>query len=160
MWARIGAQACVPILGPHTDKRVLTGVLNIGTGAALFSASETYRQEDLQDLLPDIQAAWPGWRLVLFLDRHCAHTAELSQALADELGIELRWLPKACSELNVVDHLWRHLKGDVLANEPTPDLDATLQCAFEYLASLSPEELLCKAGVLSDDFWLKGVLGR
>ncbi len=160
MWARIGEQACVPILGPHMAKRILTGVVNIRTGAAVFSASETYTQFDFQELLPMIRDTWRGWHLVLFLDRHSAHTAEWSLDVADELGIELRWLPKACSELNVVDHLWRHLKGDVLANEPTPDLEVTLDCAFDYLAALSPEDLLRKAGVLSNDFWLKDILDR
>jgi hypothetical protein len=56
-----------------------------------------------------------------------------------------------------VDHLWRHLKNDILANEPLPDLDTTLKRAWSYLADLSPRERLRKAGVLSGQFWLQDV---
>ena len=70
--------------------------------------------------------------------------------LASELGIETRWLPVACPELNPVDHLWRHVKQDVLANEPTPDLDTSVGYACQYIFGLTPQQRLRKAGVLSD----------
>jgi transposase len=94
---------------------------------------------------------------VLFLDRSKVHRAQASRQLARSLGIELRWLPTACPELNPVDHLWRHLKRDVLANEPIPDLEATLQRAWAYLQDLSPRDRLRKAGILSGNFWLADV---
>ena len=62
---------------------------------------------------------------------------------------EIRWLPVACPELNPVDHLWRHFRADVLANEPEPDLDASLERSYRYLLSLTPFERLRKAGVIS-----------
>ena len=78
--------------------------------------------------------------------------------MASELGIETRWLPVACPELNPVDHLWRHVKQDVLANEPTPDLDTSVGYACQYIFGLTPQQRLRKAGVLSDTFWLHKVL--
>jgi hypothetical protein len=44
MWAPIGEQAEVPILGQHRAKRILTGVLNIHTGSYLQYSSEAYNQ--------------------------------------------------------------------------------------------------------------------
>jgi len=78
--------------------------------------------------------------------------------LASELGIEMRWLPVARPESNPVDHLWRHVKQDVLANKPTPDLDASVGYARQYIFGLTPQQRLRKAGVLSDTFWLRKVL--
>lgn len=157
MWAPIGEQARVPIIGRHRDKRILTGVLNIQTGTYLQYASETYTQATFQTLLRLIRRHWRGWQIVLFLDKLSAQWATSSRRLAQSLGIELRWLPKACPELNPVDHLWRHLKRDILANEPLPDLEATLKRAWSYLADFSPAERLRKAGVLSGRFWLHDV---
>ncbi len=57
-----------------------------------------------------------------------------------------------------MDHLWRHLKQEVLANEPTPELDVSLARACEYILGLAPEERLRKAGVFSETFWLRRVL--
>ena len=78
--------------------------------------------------------------------------------LASELGIETRWLPVTCPELNPVDHLWRHVKQDVPANEPTPDLDTSVGYACQYIFGLTPQQRLRKAGVLSDTFLLHKVL--
>ena len=157
MWAPIGQQACVPIVGTH-DRRFLTGVLNIKTGDYLDAVSTAFHQDQFQDLLRRIRWHWRGWRIVLFVDRNTAHTAQASRRLARSFKIQLRWLPKACSELNLMDHLWRHVKDDVTANEPTPNVDETVRRAQRYVHSLTPQERLRKAGALSDDFWLADVL--
>jgi transposase len=157
MWAPIGEQAQVPILGRHQEKRMLTGVLNIQTGTYFQYFSETYTHITFQMILRLIRQFWRGWHIVLFLDRISAQWARSSRRLAQGLEVELRWLPKACPELNPVDHLWRQLKKDVLANEPLPNLEATLKRAWSYLADLSPRERLQKAGVLSGRFWLRDV---
>jgi transposase len=157
MWAPIGQQAQVPILGQHRDKRILTGVLNIQTGSYFQYSSEAYNQDTFQLILQLIRRRWRGWHIVLFLDKISAQRADRSRRLANDLGIQLRWLPTACPELNPVDHLWRHLKKDILANEPLPDLKTTLKHACAYLDDLSPRERLRKAGILSGHFWLQDV---
>jgi hypothetical protein len=157
MWTPIGQQAEVPILGQHRAKRILTGVLNIQTGSYFQYSSEAYNQDTFQLILKFIRRRWCGWHIVLFLDKISAQRAKRSRRLAKDLGIQLRWLPTACPELNPVDHLWRHLKNDVLANEPLPDLETTLKHACSYLNQLSPYERLRKAVVLSGHFWLQDV---
>ena len=157
MWAPIGQQARVPILGSH-GRRFLTGVMNIKTGDYLDLVSTIFHHEQFQEMLRQMRRHWRGWHIVLFLDRNSPHTAETSRQLARELGIQLRWLPKACSELNVMDQLWRHVKDDVAANEPTPKVDETVRRAHDYVHALTPKERLQKAGVLSADFWLADVI--
>lgn len=157
MWAPIGQQACVPITGSHA-RRFLTGVLNIQTGTYLDAVSTEFQQEHFQVFLRQIRWHWRGWRIVIFLDRNTSHKAAASRRLARQLGIQLRWLPKACSELNVMDTLWRHVKDEMAANEPTPDVEATAERAQCYVHSLSPADRLEKAGVHAKDFWLTDVL--
>lgn len=157
VWARKGESAEVPILGANRHQ-VLTAVLNIRSGAYGLYTSERYCQEDFQIILPVMHRFWRGWHIVLFLDKHRAHWAQASRALARQLGIQLRWLPTACSELNPVDHLWRQVTQAVLANEPTPNLDLTIQRMCDYLAALTPQERLHKAGVFAPNFWLADCL--
>jgi transposase len=158
VWAPIGEQVTVPIVGEHSKRICLTAVLSLKTGDMIDFVSTQYRQGEFQETLRLMRAHWRGWHVVLFVDKNSAHTAGASRQLADESGIEMRWLPTACSELNPVDHLWRHLKKDVVANQPTPSLDTTLQDARDYLRALSPHQRLQKAGVLSADFWLADIL--
>lgn len=157
MWAPIGQQARVPITGDHA-RRILTGVMNIRTGDYIDFASAQFHKEHFQNSLRAIRRHWRGWHIVLFVDRNTAHKAGASRRLACELNIQLRWLPKACSELNVMDQLWRHVKDRIAANEPTPNVFATVKRARREIRQMTPKERLRKAGVLSKDFWLADVL--
>ena len=110
--------------------------------------------ETHQAFLKLIRLHWRGWRLVLFQDRGTPHTAEESRELAHELGIEVRWLPRATPGLNAMDHLWRQVKGRALANRPTRSIDDSADAACRYIIEMSRRERLKAAGVLSGNFWL------
>jgi hypothetical protein len=101
-----------------------------------------------------VRSHWRGWNVVLLEDRGSPHTAEGSVAPARGLGWEVRWLPRAPPELNAMDQLWRHTKGEAWASRPTPSIDVSANGACNYIRGLSPQERLRKAGVLSGNFWL------
>jgi transposase len=153
-YGRRGEQVQVPISG-NRAKRVIHGALNIRTGAVLVLITEVWDQLTHQYFLHMIGAHWRGWHIVLFEDRGSPHTADDSRALAAELQIQVRFLPVATPELNAMDHLWRHVKHDVLSNRPTRSIDTSAEVACPYLLSLSPRQRLKKAGVLSGNFWLE-----
>jgi transposase len=152
-WAKVGEQAEVPITG-NRAKRVVYGAMNIGTGGLLLDEAATWDQRTFQAHLRHLRSRWRGWNIVLFVDRGSPHRARLSRALAAELGVELRFLPTACPELNPLENLWREVKGYILANEPTPDLDVSLRRALGHLEEMRPRQRLRTAGVLSGTFWL------
>jgi hypothetical protein len=152
-WSLAGEQAEVPITG-NRGRKVLFGALNPATGTVWLDEVPQWNQQAFQDHLRAVRACWRGWHIVLFLDRGSPHTAKASRRLAAELGVELRFLPTACPELNPVEGLWRHAKGRVLANEPTPDLSQSLDRVCDELRELSGTERLRLAGVLSGNFWL------
>ena len=149
----VGQQAAITITG-NRDKQVLYGALNVGSGALCLTQAEKWNQGSFQDHLRQVRALWRGWRIVLFVDRGSPHTAKGSRSLARELRIEVRLLPTACPELNPLEGLWRYLKGQVLANEPTPDLAVSVKRACDELSNMTPTQRLRTAGVLSEDFWL------
>ena len=152
-WALAGQQAEVPITG-NRDKAVLYGALSPATGSLILGGADRWDQQSFQAHLRNVRSTWRGWNIVLFLDRGSPHTAKASRALAKALGVELRFLPTACPELNPVEGLWRHIKGRVLANEPTPDLLASLERVCDELLLMSDTDRLRLAGVLSGNFWL------
>lgn len=157
MWAPRGSQVKIPISGSH-DRCILTGVLNIRSGDYLDYISTAFTHVEFEIILRQIRRHWRGWHIILFLDRNKPHQAVASQRLAQELQIQLRWLPVACSELNALDQLWRRVKDEAAANEGLPKVEATTGRASQYIHALSPRERLQKAGVLSEDFWLADVV--
>jgi len=156
-WAFRGEQAEVRISGRNA-KRVLFGALNPRTGHRLVLRRFGMRQEDFQAFLRYLRQHYPGRPLWLLLDRAPCHEAGKSQQLAARLGIELLWLPKQCSERNAMDQLWKELKRLIAANRQFQTVDQGADYAEHWFLGLSPRQALRKAGVLSEDSWLKDFL--
>lgn len=152
-YGHIGEQTCIPITGNHA-RRIVHGALNIRTGAMALLITHAWNQATHQGFLQMIRRQWRGWQIVLFEDRGSPHTAEASQEYAAALNIQLRFLPRATSELNAMDQLWRRTKHQSLADRPTSSIDESAMALCQYIIDLSPRERLQKAGVLSDNFWL------
>ena len=152
-YGRIGEQVRVPITG-NRGKRILHGVMNVWSGEVLVLITNEWVQETPQYFLRMIRSHWRGWQIGLFEDRGSPHTADDSLALASDLAIELRFLPKATPELNAMDQLWRRVKGRTVASRATHSIDASADEACQYILALCPHERLQQAGVLSGNFWL------
>jgi transposase len=74
--------------------------------------------------------------------------------LAQELHIELVWLPKQCPNLNPVEHLWRELKGRLAANRQFESIEEELRQAEAWVQQLTGPQTFRKAGLCSPTFWL------
>jgi transposase len=154
MWARRGEQAEVPITGQNA-KRVLFGAINFRTGHRVILRRPKTRQADFQEFLRLLRRRYGGRPLYLLLDKAPCHDTKGSRALAARLGIELVWLPRQCSELNAMDHLWKPVKGRVSANWQWATVDEHADQAERWVLGLSDRQALRSAGILSEDFWLR-----
>jgi transposase InsO family protein len=153
-WGRRGQPLEVRLSGANA-RRVVFGAINIDTGRRLFLVRQRQRSEDFCAFLGLVAHHYRGRRVALVLDEDPSHTAQASQELATELGIALIWLPKRCPKLNGMDHLWGHGKDHICADRQYPTIDAQVERFVAYLASLSNQDALRQAGILSPAFWLK-----
>jgi transposase len=94
------------MLSGWNAQRVVFGCLNLATGHRLFQVRHHQRADDFQAFLRQVRRHYRGWRVTLLLDGNKSHTADASQALAQQLGLRLLWLPKRAPELNPMDTLW------------------------------------------------------
>jgi len=155
-YGHIGQQVCVPLRGRH-GVRVLHGAINIATGSVVLLITDIWDQSTHQYFLGMIRSYWRAWNIVLFEDRGTPHTAEESVQIADDLGIEVRFLPVATPELNAMDHLWRHVTADALANRPVQSIDETVDHVCQHIYAMAPMKRLKQAGVLAHNFWLRSL---
>jgi len=153
-WAQRGKSAEV-LLSGRNARRVVFGAMAVRTGHRLLLPRRYQRGEDFRAFLHVVHEHYRGWQVWLLLDEDSSHTADDSVGLARALEIGLLWLPKRCPELNGMDHLWGHAKDEVCANHQDPSIDHLVDCFIRYIQGLSAEEARRKAGILSDDFWLK-----
>jgi len=152
-YAPVGEQAVVPITG-NRAKRVIFGALNIRSGHQELLITSHWEARTWQAFLHQIRKSWRGWSIVLFIDRGSPHTAEESQDLANNLAIEIRWLPVATPELNAMEGLWRNGKDPILANRTNSTIDDSADAMCQYILDLTPQQRLQKAGIFSGKFWL------
>lgn len=152
-WARRGESAAVPLSGRNA-RRVVFGTIHVQTGHRLLLARDHQRGADFRAFLEVVHQHYRGWEVSLLLDEDSSHTAHESRRLARDLGIDLIWLPKRCPELNALDHLWGHAKGKVCANHQDPSIENLANRFIRHIQSLTNEDTLRKAGILSDNYWL------
>src|SRR5205085_5590250 len=95
--------------------------------------------------------------IALILDENSAHTSEDSQSLAQDLDIQLLWLPQRSPHLNPLDQLWGHGKRAVCANIQQLSIDDQVEYFLGYYEELTPRERRIKAGLFSPAFWLYDV---
>jgi len=150
-YGRRGEPVSIPVSGNHA-RRVLHGVINVRSGDVLLLITDVWDQDTHQAFLTMIRAHWRGWHVVLFEERGSPHTAGSSRQYAKALGLELRFLPRVAPELNAMDHLWRHVKGRVLATRTTQTIDTSADVAWPDILEMGRTERLRKAGGLSGRF--------
>jgi hypothetical protein len=149
----------------------------VGRGTLCLDRAGRRNQDSFQDHLRHIRSTWRGWRIVLLLNRGSPHTAKRSRALTkgaldraagpsdDMPGVQPdagppgarsrgRSWPGSCASRRVVRQgPWRQIKGQILADEPTPKLGASLAWALEHLKAKTGEQRRQTAGLLSEKFW-------
>jgi transposase len=157
-WSRRGEQALVPITGRNA-KRVLFGAINLHTGHRVVLIRKRAGGAEARAFFEELRRRYrQAGRIWLLLDRASAHTNDKTLRLADELRIELVWLPKQWPELNAMDHLWKELKRLIAANRQAAGIDALAQEAADWILTLDTQDALRQAGILSPNFWLKNLL--
>jgi transposase len=153
-WAWRGTQAVVPITGENA-KRVLFGAIHLRSGHRVVLRRKQAGQADFQAFLRELRRRYRGRPLALLLDRAGGHTAPGSQTLAAQLHIGLLWLPRQRPELNAMDQLWKAVKNAISANRQYASIDQHAQQAQDWIMSLTRAQARRKAGLRSDNFWLR-----
>jgi len=158
-WSLKGHPSRVRLSG-RNDRRVIFGAMNLMSGCRLFLAREDGRAPDSQAFLRRIHDFYRRWHVALVLDENPSHTAGRSTGLAEELGIDLLWLPNRAPELNPMDTLWGQGKDVISANRQDVTIDIQADRFIGFLSGLSDARALHTAGVLSGKFWLKRTLSK
>lgn len=118
-WMRRGRQRAVPTPGKN-KKRAAAGAWCYGKGLFWYTTQATKSVWGIRHLVAKLlkRAQRTGKRIVLVLDQgspNHAHSLHRDLELAQD-HIEVVWLPKYCWNLNLIERLWKHIKGSRIAN--------------------------------------------
>lgn len=84
----------------------------------------------------------------LLRDNAPSHHTQLGRETVEVVGFTI--LSPFCSpELNLCEHVWRVMKGTVVANRECAEVDALVERAVAWLDDWSPADMLHLAGLQS-----------
>ena len=92
--------------------------------------------------------------------RTAATRRRTRRTLAEDLGIELLWLPKRSPHLNPMDHLWRHGKEVVLANQQYASIDEQVERFIGYLGGLSAHDALTQGRTSVPELLAEAIMSK
>jgi len=147
MWHWIGQQIRIPTPGTNVS-RALFGALNLRSGQWTYLVRERMRKEDFLAFLEHLLVVYPTGSIILIVDNFSSHTAHIVREwLVQHSRMQLYYLPKYCSHLNPVEHIWRQLKGKLAADRLYGSIEVLLDTVKAFFKEMTPERALAWAAV-------------
>ena len=90
----------------------ILGALNFVTKKVTTVANDTYiTAAEVCEMLRKVASEYAGKPLHIILDNARYQKCEVVTALAKQLGIVLHYIPPYSPNLNLIERLWKHVKG-------------------------------------------------
>jgi transposase len=131
------------------------GALDFATREVVTLTNLTYiTSTTVCELLHLLAAQNPGSSITLVLDNARYQRCRLVQDLAAELGIELLFLPSYSPNLNLIERLWKFVKGECLNGKYYETFDDFRGSIETCLGKLTSEHHSAMESLLTRHFQL------
>jgi transposase len=123
------------VKAPSGRQRVnVLAALNAITHEVFTVQNLTYiTAETVCELLRLLAGTQPGLPITIILDNARYQRCALVQTVAQELGIELLYLPTYSPNLNLIERLWKFIKKQCLYSKYYPDSESFQQAIMECI---------------------------
>ena len=141
---------------PSGRKRFnVLGALDYATKDLVTVTNLTYiTAETVCQLLTTLAARYPGIPITLVLDNARYQRCRLVQDLATSLGIELLFLPSYSPNLNLIERLWKFVKGECLNGKYYETFSAFQASIEDCLGKIPTEHRDAVASLITRNFQL------
>jgi len=141
---------------PSGRKRFnVLGALDYTTKELLTVTNLTYiTAETVCQLLTVLAAQSPGIPITLLLDNARYQHCRLVQDRADALGIELLFLPSYSPNLNLIERVWKFVKGECLNGKYYPTFEGFQAGIQDCLAKIPTEHRAAMESLITRNFQL------
>ena len=143
IWSREKGKPLVPTYSSHA-KVTTIGAVNVSNGKELHITRKEFNAQKVIELFLLILSCTRG-EIVVFLDRHKAHTTERSHEIQDFVAkhprLRLEYFPRCSPKLNPIEMLWWYARGKKLNNRLYKNTTG-LAISFSKNLSTIPAEVI------------------
>jgi len=152
-YAPKGEQIKVDSPGLENPWCALLGSLLYPTGEGLYTIHERKRHEEVQAHLELLIQQNPGVFLFVVLDNASAHTTPMLDSFREQYrqSMEFVFLPTYSPHLNLIDRLWRLMRGQMTRNQFYQCLIAQCEAIVDWLTRLPFSQFCSIMGINEDD---------
>jgi transposase len=131
------------------------GALDYSTKQLVTITNLTYiTSTTICELLTTLATQYPGIPITLVLDNARYQHCRLVQDLAASLGIELLFLPSYSPNLNLIERLWKFVKGQCLNGKYHETFDAFQASIHGCLGKIGTEHQPAVESLITRNFQL------
>lgn len=133
-----GTQLSVGSPGVANPWRAVLGSLSYPTGEGLYTIHERQRHQEVQTHLELLLHREPDAFYFVVLDNASAHVTPLLAPFwqAHRHQLEPVWLPTYSPHLNLIERLWRFMRGQMTKNQFSETLEHLCRAVYEWLLTV------------------------
>lgn len=149
-----GAQPHVGSPGLENPWRAVLGSLSYPAGEGLYTIHERQRHQEVQTHLELLLQREPDAFYFVVLDNASAHVTPLLAPFwqAHHHQLEPVWLPTYSPHLNLIERLWRFLRGQLTKNQFYATLEHLCQAVYDWLLALPFAQFCSLMGIDEAEF--------
>jgi hypothetical protein len=134
VWAYEGTIPLLPITGGHL-KRIISGVIDIRTGDAMFVSDRKFNQLAFLSFLEDFKNKRNGKPTILVIDNYPSHLTDNVKKFykEEESWLTIINLPKYSPDFNPIEYIWKYIKGKCCANRYYENFETKLDAVYDEL---------------------------
>jgi len=152
-YAPKGEQIKVDSPGKENPWYALFGSLSYPTGEGLYTIHERKRHQEVKAHLELLLQRDPDGFWFVVLDNASAHTTEMLYSFREQYkqSMECVFLPTYSPHLNLIETLWRVMRGQVTRNQFYQSLIAQCEAVVYWLTRLPFAQFCSLMGINEDD---------
>ena len=144
VWAYEGTIPLLPITGGHL-KRIISGVIDIRTGDAMFVSDRNFNQFTFLRFLEEFKRKRDGKPTILVIDNYPSHLTDKIKKFykEEESWLAIIQMPKYSPDHNPIEYIWKYIKGKCCSNQYYENFETKLDTVYEKLDFLesNPQEV-------------------
>ena len=136
-WIRKGERKEIAMTGRQYRLNIMGGIC-LTSHQIVFKEAKKINEVSIQSFLYQIRKRHPGrYKVHIIWDNAGYHCSQLVRAFAQELGIEIHYLPPYSPNLNPIERLWKIMHEHVTYNryyETFADFSAAIRYFFKQIS--------------------------